>query len=68
MRTWDETEIAIAAFDRSGVLLEESLRMGGTPVEVSRLNFVLVYFPTGHFLIVVDEQFVKSVHVCRESM
>jgi hypothetical protein len=37
--------------------------MGGAPLEVSRLNLILVHLPATHFMVVLRKKLVKSVDI-----
>jgi hypothetical protein len=60
----EEVEISISALQHSSILFEKGFRVGGSPLETTRLHFVLVHFPARHVLVVFEEQLVHDADIC----
>mmetsp|Transcript_24719 Transcript_24719/g.69390 ORF Transcript_24719/g.69390 Transcript_24719/m.69390 type:complete len:420 (+) Transcript_24719:336-1595(+) len=58
-----QPEVPVAAFKHAGVLLEEGLGVGGSPLQVSSLDLGLVHLPAAHLLVVLAEELVKDLEV-----
>ena len=59
----DQLEVPVLPLHHLRVLLEEGVGVGGSPLQLSRLDLVLVNLPTRHLLEVVHEQPLECVDV-----